>query len=174
MSIGDHTKGSGCKRSDADPIHDTCSHGGELRRAFRCPWQLLSQPEFGLRFRCASILSSPGTALATPAARQASKHSGIILNSSEELSGKSPNHRLSVARGHSRGSGSRSGRRSTLLWHGNASREQCRGPNLTGAPAPESCAEQRQRGEVPPWWKSNAATNGVASAEWQLHQVVCS
>ena len=65
--------------------------------------------------------------------------------------GWSPNHRPSVARGHSRDPRSRSGRRSTLLWHGNASREECRGPNLTGAPAPESRAEQSQRGEVPPW-----------------------
>jgi hypothetical protein len=69
------------------------------------------------------------------------------------------NSRPTVARGHLVESGSRSGRPFTLSWHGIATREHRSGPYRTGAAAPESTEEERQRGGLPPWWKSRAASN---------------
>ena len=69
------------------------------------------------------------------------------------------NSRPTVARGHDLRRWSRSGRPFTLSWHGIATREHRSGPYRTGAAAPESTEEERQRGGLPPWWKSRAASN---------------
>ena len=90
MPIGDHTRGPGCKRSDTRPIPDSCSPGGELIRAVRSTFQLLCEPQLGLRFGCASILTSSGAALAIFPARQASDHPDNIQKYSAELSRGAP------------------------------------------------------------------------------------